>query len=244
MILDQKIFKLKIFGQKIFYRLFGKNYQRKFLLKQQQAPAMQKYLSKTFANKKDLIEDLDIISLDIETTGLNPNKDRIVSIGLVEIEGLGIKLDSCWHQIISTNKNLSAQSVVIHQITDDQSETGMSINEAIPKLLERLSGKVMLVHNAKVEQGFINKICQTLYGCDFIIPTIDTQALAKRSLDRRDSHYQINDLRLFNLRKSFNMQAYKAHNALMDAIATAELFLAMVEKIAPNKNARLKEFLF
>ena len=244
MMLNQKILNRKILGLKICNRLFGKNYQRKCLLKKQQAPVMQKYLSKTFANKKDLIETLDIVSLDIETTGLNPNKDRIVSIGLVQIEGLGIKLDTVWHQIISTHKNLSAQSVVIHQITDDQSETGMGINEAIPKLLERLSGKVMLVHNAKVEQGFINKICQTLYGCDFIIPTIDTQALAKRSLDRRDSPYQANDLRLFNLRKSYNMQAYKAHNALMDAIATAELFLAMVEKIAPNKNARLKEFLF
>jgi len=243
MILEQKILGLKIFNLKILGMVFGKNHQRKCLLKKQQAPVMQKYLSKTFANKKDLIEDLDIVSLDIETTGLNPNKDRIVSIGLVQIEGLGIKLDSCWHQIINANKNLSAQSVVIHQITDDQSETGMSINEAIPKLLERLSGKVMLVHNAKVEQGFINKICQTLYGCDFIIPTIDTQALAKRSLDRHDSPYKTNDLRLFNLRKSFNMQSYKAHNALMDAIATAELFLAMVNKISSNKTARLSEFI-
>ena len=238
MILDQEIL-----GLKIFYRIFGKNYQRKCLLKQQQAPVMQKYLSKTFANKKDLIKDLDIVSLDIETTGLNPNQDRIVSIGLVQIEDFGIKLDSCWHQVIKTKKTLSAQSVVIHQITDDQSETGMSINEAIPKLLERLSGKVMLVHNAKVEQGFINKICQALYGCDFIIPTIDTQALAKRSLDRSDSSYKINDLRLFNLRKSFNMQAYKAHNALMDAIATAELFLAMANKISSTKTARLSDFI-
>ena len=222
--------------------IFGKNYQRKYLLKKQQAPVMQKYLSKPFANKKDLITGLDIVSLDIETTGLNSEQDRIVSIGLVQIENLGIKLESCWHQIITTNKNLSAESVVIHQITDDQSETGMSINEAIPKLLERLSGKVMLVHNAKVEQGFINKICQTLYGCDFLIPTIDTQALAKRSLDRHNSPYHVNDLRLFNLRKQFNMPAYKAHNALMDAIATAELFLAMANKISPNKTARLSEF--
>jgi len=51
----------------------------------------------------------------------------------------------------------------------------------MPILLERLAGKVMLVHNARIEQGFINKICQTLYGCDFVIPTIDTQALATSS---------------------------------------------------------------
>jgi len=48
---------------------------------------------------------------------------------------------------------------------------------------------------------------------------------------------------LFNLRRTYNMPAYKAHNALMDAIATAELFLAMVSKIASNKNASLRDFL-
>lgn len=227
----------------ILNKFFGKNYQRKCLLKKEQVPVMQEYLSKPFANKKELMSNLDIVSLDIETTGLNPDEDRIVSIGLVQIKQLGIKLESCWHQIITTKSNLSAQSVVIHQITDDQSETGMGIEEAIPKLLKQLSGKVMLVHNAKVEQGFINKICQTSYGCDFIIPTIDTMALAKRSLDRKNAAYQVNDLRLFNLRKNFNMPAYKAHNALMDSIATAELFLAMVNKIAPGKNARLADFL-
>ena len=204
---------------------------------------MQRYLSNTFASKNELIKDLDIVSLDIETTGLNPDEDRIVSIGLVQIEDLGIKLGSCWHQVISANTDLSAQSVVIHQITDDQSVTGMSIKEAMPILLEHLSGKVMLVHNARIEQGFINKICQSLYGCDFVIPTIDTLALAKRSLDRRNHAYQKNDLRLFNLRKAYNMKAYKAHNALMDAIATAELFLAMVDSISKNKTARLSEFI-
>jgi len=224
-------------------KLFGKDYQRRRLLAKVTAPEMQAYLFKPFPNKKELIAKIDIVSLDLETTGLDPDIDRIVSIGLVQIEQLGIKLESCWHQIISTNKDLSAQSVVIHQITDDQSETGMSIDEAIPKLLERLRGKVMLVHNATVEQSFINKICQTLYDSDFIIPIIDTQFLARRSLDRSNQHYKNNDLRLFNLRKNFNMPAYKAHNALMDAIATAELFLVMVNNIAPNKNGKLADFL-
>lgn len=227
----------------MFQKLFGKDYQRRQLLEKVAAPVMQEYLSKPFPDKKDLISNVNIVSLDLETTGLDPDKDRIVSIGLVQIEQLGIKLESCWHQIISTNQDLSATSVVIHQITDDQSVEGLNIESAIPKLLELLSGKVMLVHNANVEQGFINKICQSLYDSEFVIPIIDTQYLAKRSLDRKDRPYKKNELRLFNLRESFNMPAYKAHNALMDAIATAELFLAMVERIAPNKKGRLKDFL-
>ena len=75
------------------------------------------------------------------------------------------------------------------------------------------------------------------------MPVIDTQVLAKRRFERNNVPYQGKDLRLFNLRKSFNLPVYKAHNALLDAIATAELFLLMVKNFAPDSNIRLAKFL-
>ena len=227
----------------MFHKLLGKNYARKYWLKKTNSSVMQNYLSQPFINRRSLIRETEIISLDIETTGLNPEKDRIVSIGLVQISQLGIKLDSCWHQVIQTKKELPEKSVVIHQITDDESAAGMTIEKAIEALLQRLKGKVVLVHNVNVEQKFINKVCQKLYSTDFVMRVIDTQVLAKRSFDRRNQSYKPGELRLFNLRKIFNMPPYKAHNALLDAIATAELFLAMVNKISPKHNARLSDFL-
>ena len=227
----------------MFTTLWGENHTRKKLLKKTQSSVMKHYLKKPFPNKNDLISNLNIIPLDFETTGLDIEKDRIVSIGWVPIESLGVNLKYCFHQLINSKRELPATSVVIHQITDNQLVNGASIEEALPALLKQLSGKVLLVHNAKIELGFINKMCQKLYNTSFIIPVIDTQYLAKRSLERQNKSYKNNELRLFNLRKSFNMPAYKAHNALMDAVATAELFLAMVHKISPENNARLSDFL-
>ena len=227
----------------MFSALFSDNYIRRKLLKKTNSAVMQNYLANPFPDKKELIRNVDIVSLDFETTGLNKEKDRVVSIGTVNIVQLGINLTSSSHQLISTNRNLPESSVVIHQITDTQLTDAMSIDTALPVLLNKLSGKVMLAHNAKVELGFINNMCQELYGSDFVIPVIDTQYLAKRSFERENRAFKSNELRLFNLRESFNMPAYKAHNALMDAIATAELFLAMVSKISPDNNACLNDFL-
>jgi len=227
----------------MFTALLGKNYARRQLLKKTTSAVMKEYLQKPFPNKNDLISNIEIVSLDFETTGLNPEKDSIVSIGLVEISKLGINLQSSSHQLISTSKNLPETSVVIHQITDNQLASGISIEAALPDLLEILSGKVLLAHNMKTELGFISKMCHQLYGTDFTIPVIDTQFLAQRSFERQGRPYKNNELRLFNLRQSFNMPAYKAHNALMDAIATAELFLAMVQKMSPENNACLSDFL-
>lgn len=223
--------------------LFGKNHARRQLLIKTHSAIMKEYLERPFPGNKSIISNLDIVSLDFETTGLSIETDKIVSIGWVQIDHLGINLESCYHQLINTNSDLPETSIVIHQITDNQSADGINIETALPMLLKKLSGKVMLAHNAKVELGFIRKMCQKLYGTDFVIPVIDTQYLARRSFERQHRAYKDNELRLYNLRQSYNMPAYKAHNALMDAIATAELFLAMVYKISPKSNARLGEFL-
>lgn len=227
----------------MFHKLLGKNHERKYWLKRTDSLVMKDFLSVPFFNRRTLISETEIISLDIETTGLDPDKDRIVSIGLVKISNLGIKLNSCWHKIIKTNKALPEQSVVIHQITDDESAAGITIEAAIEELLKRLKGKVVLVHNANIEQGFINKICQKLYGTDFVMRVIDTQVLAKRSFERKNKSYKPTELRLFNLRKIYKMPPYKAHNALLDALATAELFLAMANNISSSNKARLNDFL-
>ena len=227
----------------MFDVLFGYNYTRRKLLKKTNSTVMQEFLSNPFPNKKELITNIDIVSIDFETTGLDIAKDKVISIGTVNIGHLGINLTLSSHQLISTNKKLPESSVVIHQITDTQLNDAMSIEVALPALLKKLSGKVLLAHNAKLELGFINKMCQELYGSSFVIPVIDTQYLAKRSLERQNKIFKSNELRLFNLRKSYNMPAYKAHNALMDAISTAELFLAMVSKISPDNNACLSDFL-
>lgn len=227
----------------MLHNLFGKNYARKYWLKKTQSSVMHHFLEQPYVSRRNLIRETDIVSLDIETTGLDSKKDRVVSIGLVQISELGIKLNTCWHQIIKTNKDLPEKSVVIHNITDDEAVSGISIEDAIAELLKRLKGKVVLVHNSNIEQGFINEICQNLYQTDFVMRVIDTQVLAKRSFDRQGRSYQPTELRLFNLRKMYKLPPYKAHNALLDALATAELFLAMLPTISASDNARLSDFL-
>jgi len=220
-----------------------KNIKRRYWLRKTTSKVMKDYLSVPFISQNKRIGSIELVSLDIETTGLNPETDKILSIGLVNIDGLAIKLDSHWHQYIQHKKNIPGESVVIHQVTDDISSSGVPIDVAIQELLIRLKGKVVIVHNKTIEQSFINKACQNLYDTKFIMPVIDTQFLARRSLSRKGDSVKKNELRLFNLRKKYNLPAYKAHNALYDAIAAAELFLAMIHDISNEDNAKLFDFM-
>ena len=213
---------------------FSKESQRKRALKKVDTGALYDYLSIPLPTNQTQCEDLVIVSLDLETTGLDPKKDKILSYGLVEIKHMTVRLDTSRHQLISIDDEIPESSAVIHQITDDQAATGIPLEEALPVLLSHLAGKVMLVHYSAIEQNFIDAACRDIYGAPFVIPIIDTLVLARRLYERRNHTIQPGNLRLFNLRPQYNLPNYKAHNALSDAVATAELFLAMAAEMFPN----------
>ena len=69
--------------------------------------------------KNKLLDEVPIVALDFETTGLNAEKDHIISLGLIEMQHRKIRLNTAWHQLVRTDKELPSESVVIHNITDD-----------------------------------------------------------------------------------------------------------------------------
>ena len=224
-------------------QLLSKEFLRKRALAKATHPVMQEYLGTPLQHKDTLGKAMKLVSLDLETTGLDPQKDSLLSIGLVEVSNHSIQLNTAWHEIVRIEHEIPESSAVIHHITDDQAAEGTPLDILLPRLLQRLAGKVMLVHFANIEQNFLDAACRQLYGSPFIIQTIDTLQLAQRLMSMRNHSTQPGDLRLFNLRPIFGLPMYKAHNALYDALATAELFLAISRELQPRGDFRLKNFL-
>jgi DNA polymerase III subunit epsilon len=217
----------------MWQRLFGLDFARRAALRKAKG-ALHDYLSVPFPRASQPCREVALVSLDFETTGLNPRQDCILSIGLVHVRDLGIRLDSTWHQVVRVAQDIPENSAIIHHITDDRAAAGDELTQVLPRLLQHLSGKVMLVHHARIEINFLDAACRALYGAPFVIPVIDTLALARRRAERRNQIIREGDLRLFNLCESYHLPRYKAHNALNDAIATAELFLAMSADMNPD----------
>jgi DNA polymerase-3 subunit epsilon len=207
--------------------LLGFEARRKGLLKKvPKEGALFDFLSVPFPSEATCLADLSILSVDFETTGLNAVTDKLLSVGFVSVEKQQIKLSSCYHQIINTEHRLAADNVIIHQITDQQKSLGKPLRLVVEALLKALAGKVMLVHYAQIEKQFLKQACLELYGVSPPFMILDSLMIAKRKLDQRDIAYDPQELRLSALRHKHNLPSYFAHNALNDAIATAELFLA------------------
>ena len=99
----------------------------------------------------------------------------------------------------------------------------------------------MVAHNANIEYFFLNEACKRVYGYPFNGPVVDTLALEVRAYRRRDKTPKSGELRLPNTRQRYNLPRYRAHNALMDAIAAGELFLAQVAHRVGKGVIKLKD---
>ena len=225
----------------MFGWILGYEAKRKQLLKKAPEGALRDYLSVPLPNINTRIDKVEILAVDFETTGLNAKQDKLLSVGFITLKKNQISLNTSYHQIIKTKEQLEESNVIIHHITDSQKEQGKALAIVVETLLKALAGKVMLVHFARIERQFLTEACYELYGMAPIFPMIDTLALAKRRLDKRDVAYDPSELRLTNLRNNFKLPEHHAHNALNDAIATAELFMAQMSKANKDGKTTLKE---
>lgn len=222
---------------------FSLETQRKRLLAKAPEGALKQYLSVPIIDLELPIMASDILAVDFETTGLNAKQDNILSIGYVALADSQIRLDSCYHQIVAAHCELEGDNVTIHTITDQEKASGRPLASVVEDLLTALAGKTMLVHYAQIEKNFLEQACIKLYGMAPIFPIIDTLALAKKRHDRYSQAYAPSTLHLTNLRSEYGLPHYSAHNALNDAIATAELFMAKVQHLELKGNTKLKSLI-
>jgi len=217
--------------------------RRRWVLRKSPAGPLRDYLEAPFPKSSMDYREVALLAVDIETTGLDPKRDAILSVGCAEVQHNRIDLGSACHRLVRTARAIPEGSAVVNWITDDQAAQGKCLEVVLAELLERLAGKVLIVHHATMEKGFLGNACRRIYGVGLPLLIIDTQALAKRIYERRHIPYEGSDLSLHALGVGYNLPRYRAHNALSDALATAELFLAQASYRDHGKGVPLRDFL-
>ena len=224
-------------------RFLPLDYRRRQLLRSAPPGPLHDYLATAFPTRSADYRDIEFVALDLETTGLDASHDEILSIGLVSLKAGRIELASAEHDLVVPMGPIPEASATLHHITDDSAATGTALVEVLPRVLSRLSGRVLLGHHVGLERAFLDAACRRLYGAGFLAPLADTETLIQRWLERRNEAFGGHQLRLHALRERYGLPRYKAHNALTDALATAELFCAFVARANLLGRVPLKRFL-
>lgn len=187
------------------------------------------------------LKDVEFLALDLELTGVDPIASEIVSIGFVPIKKLQITLSEA-QRIRIRPKGQVFDSATIHLLRDQDLFDGATMVDGMDRILRALTGRVLLVHFAGLDVLMLSKACRACFGGPLLSPYVDTLALARRRLFRQGREPTGGSLRLPALRRQYGLPKAKLHGALSDAVATAELFLAMVAH-GDGPNARLRSIL-
>jgi DNA polymerase-3 subunit epsilon len=179
-----------------------------------------------------------LMAMDVETTGLNPERDGIVSIGLVPMSLDCIRTSASRHWLVKPRVALSEDSVTIHGITDSQIANAPDLLDILDEFLQAIAGHVVVVHYRTIERLFLNGALRTRIGETISFPVIDTMELEARlhrppppglwaRLTGKKSPERVS-VRLADSRRRYGLPHYRPHNALTDALACAELLQAQV----------------
>lgn len=180
------------------------------------------------------------LAVDIETTGLDPRVDDVVSFGWVPIAGGRIQVGDAVRLLVKTKIRIN-ESATVHGIRHQDMSQGIGIGDALTQLIAALTGRVLLVHYAGLDKVLLDRLCLERYGAKLWVPAVDTLELARRRF--RHQTLEHGEFRLMALCERFGLPRVRQHDALNDALATAQLFLALVTRSSPDEEATLSELM-
>ena len=167
------------------------------------------------------------VSIDLETTGLNPKTDKITEIGAVKVES-GVLKDT-FSTLVNPGRKLDPRVAELTGIKDEDLREAPFIREVLPELLDFLGDLPLLGHSVLFDFSFLKKACVN-EKLELEKQAVDTLKIARkyladlehRSLDFLCVHYGI---------------PHQAHRALEDAKATDLLYRRLTEQFYDNGDA-------
>ena len=166
------------------------------------------------------------VSIDLETTGLNPKRDRIIEIGAIRVERGEIREE--FSTFVNPGRKLEERITELTGIRDEDLAEAPELDEVFPKLLEFMGDFPLLGHSILFDYSFLKKAAVDR-KLTFERSAVDTLQIARKylpDLPHRNLEYLC---RYYEI-------PHHAHRALEDAKATDRLFRKLAELFYEEKN--------
>jgi DNA polymerase-3 subunit epsilon len=170
------------------------------------------------------LESLTGTVLDVETTGLDPEADRIVSIACVRIRGGAVRRGETLDVVVNPGRPIPPATARIHGITDEMAAGAPTVDAVLPEILRFAENTVLVGHHVWFDLAFLGRATDGL-GLPRLSSThavLDTRMLSEvvhGSLVRHD---------LDAVCQRLGVASPGRHSALGDALATAEVLIRLV----------------
>ena len=117
------------------------------------------------------------VSVDCETTGLNPSKDEIISIGAVRIVGHRVLTSERLSLLVKPSKAVSAEAIKVHGLRERDVAGGLDIDEAMRRLLHFIGPRPLVGYYLEFDVALINRAIFPMLGVRLPQPKVEISAM-------------------------------------------------------------------
>ncbi len=166
------------------------------------------------------------VVIDVETTGLDPEAERICEVGAIRL--VGGREEGRYQSLVRPDRPVSEGALAKHGLTDETLRGAPLFAEIAADLRRFLAGTVLVAQNAEFDVSFLNAEFRRAGMPPLALPAVDTIVLARRVRPGLATY------NLDNLARHFNVELRERHRSLGDCEATAAVFWKCVEAMAPR----------
>ena len=168
--------------------------------------------------------------LDLELTGLDPEKDQICEVAIVRCD----KEVKEYQTLVKPTVEMSPGARKVHGISDEMLSDAPCFAEVAPRVRRLIDDAVVVCHNVAFDLCFLHRAFEDL-GLELPPPvTLDTLLMSRRFFA-----FRRNDLASACAKMKIDFQG--AHRALADARVTYQLLRRIMEIIDPDERVTVQE---
>ena len=173
------------------------------------------------------------IVLDVETTGLDVYKERMIEFAAVKL--VGKKIVDRFETLINPEQPIRYSSYLIHNISQEMVVDAPKLAEVMPKILDFIGEDIIVAHNVIFDFNFLNHASKMLYNKEITNKTIDSQALYREVFPDEISHG------LESLMNRMNVKYSTRHRAMADTEGLAKSFPKLLDLYEQRFNWQLSQ---
>ena len=167
----------------------------------------------------------EVISLDCETTGLDPNTDDLLTVAAVKIRDGKIMTSEKLDLRLPPSPRQAADSIRIHGIRKVDLEDCIPYSEALPKLLNFIGNRPLLGYYIKFDVTLLNRYIREAFGFELPNPTIELADVFSSKTRQPETA----DLRFERILTELSVPTFGRHTAIGDATMVAMAYLKLTK---------------
>lgn len=188
-------------------------------------------------SNKAWLDELEFVAIDLETTGLNNDRDEIIEIAAIRFKGMEVVAE--FDTFVKPKGKLPKFIEYLTHISPQDLQTAPTVKEALMEFIDFIGDSVLVGHNVAFDVGFLDSNLIRTGQFQLKNKTWDTAEISRIYLPTTSDH------KLRTMVEHFGIELNNAHRADADATATGKLLYHMTKHILEHysfiTNARILE---